>query len=155
MTTEFFVDIKKETENIESNFYLGLGEAAYKDGFDYAKGEAIVDRIKLLLKDVAGSNEARAKMAMNVDEFRRRLVETDETEHFDEFLKNTIKQILLEVSPPENRIEVEKLLTFMETKGQLFPHLDEIGDSSVAFFGNIDNILSENSEAGLFKKKAC
>lgn len=153
MTTEFFVDIKKETLSSDNSFYLGLGEEAYKDGFDYARGDAIVDRIRLLLKDVPGSNEARARMAMNVDELGRRLAEKSETEQFDEFLKNTIKQILLDVSPPENRIEVEKLLAFMETKGQLFPHLNETGDSSVAFFGNIDNILSENSEAGLFKKR--
>lgn len=151
--TEISIHIKRETESSVDTAYLGLGESAYIDGFNYAKNETVTDRINFLLKTVDGSTEARVKMATNVKEFDKRLRGADEAVFFDDFLKQTIKDILLETATVDEKQKVSDFLTFLESKGQLFSHLDETGNACHTFFDNIKEKISDEREIGLLKKR--
>ncbi len=155
MSSEKTEVILDESEVNGSEFYLGLGESAYDDEFDYAKGETIADRIEQLLKDIPGSKEARKKMTANVKRLGEKLAEADEAVFFDDFLKQTIKNIVLEAAEgAEEKRKTSDFFVFLESKGQLFAHLDETGGSSVAFFDSIKQIISkDNNEGGLLGER--
>ncbi|QQG42125.1 MAG: hypothetical protein HYV90_02305 [Candidatus Woesebacteria bacterium] len=119
--------------------YLSFGKDAYYNEFTYQPDETPDIRLDIFLKDPARVKE-RGKMLDNIDTLDRRLGDPETLkltgeESFDKQLIKTVKQVAVSSGASPD------FINSLDKPGMLFAHQKEIGDSGVALFQQIEEVV--------------